>query len=363
MKFVKAYLLAVRDELPKGNVLGVGVSTYWRGEVGYPEGEPVVVMYVTEESPRVFEIAGVKVIKIKTKPFKILVARTGRVRPILGGISISNYRCKMTGTLGGFVKDKVTGEVLGISNNHCIALQWGTERSGRKDDPVISPGCVFGGKYPSDVVGHLVRWSDVPTMSEGVAVLDVALFKPTVEYRLEVLGIGVPEYAVDVSVGDEVVKSGISTGITYGVVEAVDVTVKVLGFGRAVFQKTVVVRGKPPIAIEGDSGSLTFIKNTRKVCGVLFAGNGEDRALLNPAKLVESMMRITFNVTGVKEVKPKTVVEEGLEKVVTPIEKVVRAVAQALATSTFEFFIGVTSNLVARGVEELTRIGRRRKKE
>jgi len=132
-------------------VVGVGVS--------YVDNKPVIVVFVREVTPEVLmqipaRIEGIEVIVKQTEmpvvtalletkkvlPVATEASRTARWRPIPGGVSIGHPKIT-AGTFTCKVYDRETGEPLGLSNNHVIALRWGSLQVGKKGDPILQPGC------------------------------------------------------------------------------------------------------------------------------------------------------------------------------------------------------------------------------
>ena len=179
----------------------------------------------------------------------IYVVRTERVRPAPGGVSVG-HPDTTAGTLTCRAVDKKSGEILGLSNNHVVALDWGTEHIGKQGDPILQPGVYDGGKLPDDKIGELERWS--PVVSGGDNLIDAAVFLSD-ELSSNIEEIGEPDQCVEPYVGMNVVKSGRSSGISYGRVIDVDATVDVEGFGVCRFVNQTII--EPTIIVPGDSGS------------------------------------------------------------------------------------------------------------
>ena len=68
--------------------------------------------------------------------------RTRRADPMQGGISVSNASLRGSGTLGGLVKDRETGDPMILSNWHVLAGHW----SIRPGWPIYQPGRSDGGR-------------------------------------------------------------------------------------------------------------------------------------------------------------------------------------------------------------------------
>lgn len=174
--------------------------------------------------------------------------RTRRWRPAPGGVSVGHYLLNGAGTLGGWFRDRKTGEAYLLSCWHVIANCGAC----KKGDPVLQPAVLDGGKCPDDIIAYLDRWIDVemivPTQSLNDAKkrlkelistratvptnrVDAAIAKPISESVVtkEILGLGEISGVSDIDsieqIGMEVVKSGRTTGVTYGKVNLIDVDI------------------------------------------------------------------------------------------------------------------------------------------
>lgn len=76
-----------------------------------------------------------------------------RRRPLVIGCSIGHFKIT-AGTLGCFVKDRATGEILILSNNHVLA----NENNAEVGDAILQPGKFDGGKVSIDTIGQLRRF-------------------------------------------------------------------------------------------------------------------------------------------------------------------------------------------------------------
>lgn len=197
--------------------------------------------------------------------------RTGRYRPILGGISIGHPKIT-AGTLGVLLKDK-DGDVVILSNNHVLACS-SSDRKARasKGDPIIQPGRYDGGLTPKDDVATLKDW--VPIKEGGFNVVDAAIAKvlPNVQYRNEILGLGQPRgFRYEVKENEWLQKSGRTSELTKGPVYSNNATVSV-NYGEFVAYFTNQILVINPFGSPGDSGSAVFDANMNLV-GLLFAGS------------------------------------------------------------------------------------------
>ncbi len=229
--------------------------------------------------------------------------------PLVGGISIGP--CKAVdgyiyvGTLGCFVKDRDNGEILILSNYHVLAEKWSN------GDTLCQPSRVDGGSCPSNTIGSLLRSTLSDRVDGAVARLNNR------SHRCEIAEIGAVRGKATASVEMAVRKRGRTTGLTYGVVDTIDLTVNVryddgvrtlrnqIGIAVDTAQST-------QIGNSGDSGSVVVEENNR-VVGLYFAGSEDGSyGVANPIDHVLDELNIDLCVEGEKTIQ--------LEK--SPVEKV-----------------------------------------
>lgn len=317
-----AVMRALRISAPRllglPNVVGVGKGHKHIG--GESTGRPSLTVLVRKKLPRdelaayevvpgsiedadtdVIEVGDVVALGSETGP-----SRTARHRPAMPGISIGHYRIT-AGTFGAVVYDRKTGEPLILSNNHVLANSTnGKDGRAKTGDPILQPGKYDNGT-DDDIIGRLLRFIPVnmevaapecPVASAvektlnrvikrfrrsyelrmyrltgGLNLVDAAVAKPVQSGLVvpEILGLGAPKGAAEVAVGDEVRKSGRTSGVNSGDVKVVQATIKIgMGdAGDAVFSDQVVVTH---MAQPGDSGSLVLSEKGQAV-GLLSAGS------------------------------------------------------------------------------------------
>jgi hypothetical protein len=294
------------------NVVGVGV--------GYKESglsrtsQPSMIVFVEKKVPkgelRSGHLVPAKLYDLDTDVIEIgrvrLLNRKEKSRPVYPGMSIGHYKIS-AGTFGAVVKDRNTGERLILSNNHILANSSdGIDNRASIGDPVLQPGSYDGGTE-KDRIATLIRFSPLlRTYQESECPVAVGLarigsrllnlFRPN--YRMvlvkqnrsdnlidaalarpdspdliedEILEIGRVEGASNSSVGDKVLKSGRSSGLTSGTVTAIGVTLQVelSGKEKGWFSDQVVT---DMVSRPGDSGSLV-VNQKKQAVGLLFAGS------------------------------------------------------------------------------------------
>ncbi len=228
------------------------------------------------------------------------LARTDRIRPAPGGVSIGHVNIT-AGTLGCVVVKN--NELYILSNNHVLA----NSNDGQIGDHIIQPGAYDGGSYPGDHIADLSQFvtinffntpgdcsiaSGIAAVLNGLAKLinsgtrlrpvsikavdnlvDAAIAKPVNagDVSREILEIGSIQGNIPGELGMAIKKSGRTTGLTTGEIIQVDVTANV-SYGdnkMAVFSDQLMAGA---MSQGGDSGSAVLTMNNQ-LTGLLFAGS------------------------------------------------------------------------------------------
>lgn len=200
--------------------------------------------------------------------------RRRRQKPLRGGISISNQYQRSSGTLGTMVIDRRTRNPMLLSNWHVLVGRWGANQGER----IYQPGRLDGGSHP-DTVGHLSRDSMSKNLDAAVAALDGS--RPLINDQFQLGSITGVKPA---ELGMQVIKSGRSTGITHGIVAAIE------GITRLRYDSLYriihhVITIEPlnttgTVSGPGDSGSIWLEESTHTAVGLHFAGSDlPERAL------------------------------------------------------------------------------------
>ncbi|MCP5107907.1 MAG: DNA/RNA non-specific endonuclease, partial [bacterium] len=196
--------------------------------------------------------------------------------PLYPGISISHF-AGTAGTIGCIVYDKKTGAPCILSNWHVLH---GSE--GQVGDKIVQPGPFDDNTdIDANVCGKLIRSHLGAAGDCAICSIDNRTSKNDI-LELDI----VPEEFGEAQLGDKVVKSGRTTGVTHGIVRRIFVTtkinyggdtgvVKVGGFEIGVDPENLAENNE--ISMGGDSGSNWLFKNgkgefTKKVAGLHFAG-------------------------------------------------------------------------------------------
>jgi len=314
----------------KANVVGVGQG--YKLVRGRRTSEPALVVLVEKKLPPKdlsrSDLLPQSVGDTATDVIEIghvrLLGRTDRMRPAPGGVSIGHY-LSTAGTLGAVVRDRHTGEVLILSNNHVLAnATSGADGKAKEGDAIYQPGPYDGGTQ-EDLIGHLTRFvpirreygaSNCPKAArlESLGNRVLKLIRPN--YRLsltrleatenrvdcaaatplqpelvspEILELGPVRGTAPVEVGDRVQKSGRTSGVNQATVQVLNTTLRVsLGEGDDAIFAGQIVAG--PMAQPGDSGSLVLDLNNRAV-GLLFAGSDQS-TIINPIQNVLNALEV-----------------------------------------------------------------------
>ena len=232
-----------------------------------------------------------------------------RERPARSGISIGHINIT-AGTLGGLFRDRESGNVVILSNNHVLA----DSNAGVAGDPILQPGSYDGGTDPADRIATLTRFVPVNFSGGSENRVDGAIATPLnpgdVTWNTVDIGPETPKtrrVLGESDLGEPVQKTGRTTEHTRGFVQAMfaTVTVKYAMFQKATFVDQIIVSqspGDPAFSNGGDSGSLVYDLQDR-VVGLLFAGSegsGSEPAttIINPINYVMNQLNIELLNSG-----------------------------------------------------------------
>jgi hypothetical protein len=195
-------------------------------------------------------------------------------RPMLIGSSIAHFRLT-AGTLGAFVRDRVSGEICVLSNNHVLA----DENNGNLGDIILQPGVSDGGQIPGGMAATLTRF--IPLQFPGpnvvdaaIATVDAAIGEDTA--TLNLFGLLQGLRTTPLAFGERVSKLGRSSGLTNGTIKTVELSHISLDYdqGTAVFVNQIEIEGvgSKPFSLAGDSGAL-IVDSNREALGLLCGGS------------------------------------------------------------------------------------------
>src|SRR5574339_102601 len=299
-KFMEALKVFVRtqgsDYLKDPNITSVGIG--YKNKDGKPTKELAVQFTVgrkvqpedlerlgTKSIPESFEINGVKVPtdviqrKYTTEYRLVPEAQTNdrkkRLNPVLPGSSVAHVK-ETAGTLGCIVYDRSNGTPYVLSNWHVLN---GPE--GSIGDEIVQPGPFDDNRIHVNRLGKLVRSHVGQAGDCAVATIEGRGFNNEImDLGIVVESLGEPD------LGDKVVKSGRTTGVTHGIVSRIH-TIAKIDYGGSIGEKEVggfeigVDPANMPdngeVSMGGDSGSVWLFKSnngqpTNIMAGLHFAG-------------------------------------------------------------------------------------------
>jgi hypothetical protein len=198
------------------------------------------------------------------------------------GVSIGPCRGSDTsincGTLGAIVLDNVTNAPLALGCGHAMSCSNQGEGSEDATCYVTQPSLEDGGTCPASIIGELKKATIGNAVDCAVATIATATSSTDC---YEVLNFQSLNGTGAASIGRSVYKFGRTTGVTYGTVDTVDLTIK-LDFSQG--QKLVTLSEQIGILVKeqqqeaagdhlfvrrGDSGALVIDDNTHDVIGLL----------------------------------------------------------------------------------------------
>ncbi|WP_028660809.1 DNA/RNA non-specific endonuclease [Nocardioides insulae] len=307
------------------NVSSIGIGYKIRGgeqtdelciqfTVGSKVEPEVLGVLGTAAIPETIEVAGIDVptdvLERTYRPGYRLVAeaeadeRKVRVDPVRPGVSVGHPTIT-AGTVGVIVYDVESGRPCVLSNWHVLH-----GNQGLPGDVVVQPGPHDDNRITANRLGPLLR-SHLGAAGDGaVAEVEGRGVDPSI------LGIDVaPAELGEPELGDKVVKSGRTTGVTHGVVRRIDTLVKLdydppAGLVEIGCFEIGVDPAQPPgdgeVSRGGDSGAAWVFTSsdgapTRVLAGIHFAG--ESTGELDEHALA-CLPRSIFSKLGVTLTKP-----------------------------------------------------------
>lgn len=286
------------EYLKDPNITSVGIG--YKKKNGKPTKEIAIQFTVEQKAepeqlerlnttliPKSINIGGVEVpTDVIQRKFAVeyrLVAETQasdrkrRIDPIFPGVSVANVR-ESAGTIGCIVYDRTNGTPYILSNWHVLH---GPE--GVIGDEIVQPGPHDDNRMHLNHLGKLVRSHLGHAGDCAVATIEDREFRPSImELKVVMEKLGDPE------LGDKVVKSGRTTGVTHGIVSRIHVITKI-DYGGSTGEQEVggfeieLDPDMPPdngeVSMGGDSGSVWLFKSdtgkaTNIIAGLHFAGEG-----------------------------------------------------------------------------------------
>lgn len=187
--------------------------------------------------------------------------------PIRGGISISDEFHIAAGTLGGIVVDRASGAQMILSNWHVLVSEW-TARAGQR---IYQPGRLDGGSF-GNTIATLTRNAMPVNLDAAVATLTGSR-----QLIIDQLELGIVTGVGQASIDMQLIKSGRTSGVTEGVVTAIQGTAKITYSGLPRLIRDVItiepLFGAGEVSQPGDSGSWWLDSQTMQAIGLHFAGS------------------------------------------------------------------------------------------
>lgn len=221
-----------------------------------------------------------------------------RRRPLVIGCSIGHFKIT-AGTLGCFVVDRATREILILSNNHVLA----NEGDAAVGDSILQQGKFDGGTVAKNKVGTLSRYIKLKETAINLVDCATSTIDSGIKQRKLKLGSfgDLAGLGADVSTGTVVHKVGRTTGETTGKVTAFELDNVVVAYdiGNIRFDNQIEIEGagNESFSAGGDSGSLIF-DDALGAVALLFAGgdvggsNGKGLTFANPIRNVLDALKV-----------------------------------------------------------------------
>lgn len=306
--------------MSKPNVSAIGVGFKNPDRQGHTE---LAVVVSVERKLPLNELAdeervppvvnGVRTDVVETGRFVAFDAQTQRMRPAVPGLSIGLADDLSAGTFGCLVRRE--GRRFILSNNHVLAksnraspgsavVQPGRRDGGVSADRIAAlaefvPIAFDGEPLPQPPAGCGARLAQVfgvsrapaaPVNQPGNNKVDcaIAALDDDALAGADILGIGAPIGTGAATLGTPVRKSGRTTGLTSGVIEQIDVSIRIDFNGPAATFTEQLLAGA--MSAPGDSGSAV-LDLQGNVVGLLFAGSATS-TVITPIQLVLSALRV-----------------------------------------------------------------------
>ncbi|WP_405817052.1 DNA/RNA non-specific endonuclease [Streptomyces sp. NBC_01390] len=237
--------------------------------------------------------------------------RKTHLNPIAPGASVGGVTVT-AGTIGCKVFDKADGTPYVLSNWHVLQGP-----DGEPGEEIVQPGRFDDNQISRNHLGVLRRSHLGPAGDCAVATIDKGR---TFDPKILELGVA-PEALGEPDLGDKVIKSGRTTGVTHGIVRRIHTMAKI-DYGGDVGEKTIGCFEIGPddanpaadkqISMGGDSGAVWLFKQNGKpskvIAGLHFggesAGDPDDHALACLSSSVFEKLGITLEQPSPEEVQP-----------------------------------------------------------
>jgi hypothetical protein len=202
----------------------------------------------------------------------------------------ANFCC--SGTLGSLATDGSRFFIL--SNNHVLARS----NRGKPGEDIVQPGLIDTNCNPGTVVAHLTLAPALGSQNVDAAIAEIV--PGAVDTSGSILNIGtISSVPRQPSIGLSVEKSGRTTGVTRGTIQAVNAAVSVVYHKKCVpgkrFQVVYdnqVIIGAASFSDSGDSGSLIVTGDSCHQPIGLLVGGGSNNTSANGIQDVLSALQV-----------------------------------------------------------------------
>jgi len=197
-----------------------------------------------------------------------LSRQCAEIQDVYGGNPIENSQCHHIGTLGGFVRDRSSGDVMILSTWHVLAGAWNAQPG----IPIRLPQELRRSRSHVDILAKYTR-------SAIGNHFDAAVASVTAHHRERndqsgigpVNGISVPR------LGMTVIKSGAGTNVTSGIITGVSGCLVQNYYGHQWSVHSVIhiapLQGNDALCASSDSGAWWLDQKTNCAVGMHFAGS------------------------------------------------------------------------------------------
>ena len=222
-------------------------------------------------------------------PKALMEEREQKMRPSLCGISIGNMSIT-AGTQGAIFRDNTTGKRVILSNAHVLTPD--PSKGSADETRIVQPGVADGGTE-ADIIANLTRYKTISTLFPNKADCAIATPLNDADISDEIMEIGTPVGISTAEFGQDVQKSGRTTGLNSDTIidTSADVNVGYSGGWEATFTDCYVTGH---MADGGDSGSALLDMNNN-IVGLLFAGSAN---LTVHVKIQNVMDALNISLTG-----------------------------------------------------------------
>lgn len=281
--------------LNKPHVVGVGLG--YKISNGFSTGKKCIQVFVNKKISKKCLCSNDKVpymykgILTDVVKCGCIVASsfTSRMRPAIGGFSISPVVNIQASTMGCLVKEQDNLYILGC--NHFLT----DENKVPLQSPILQPGSMDGGKVQGDIIATLskyvpLKFKTLFSTPENYA--DCAMAKATssnlVSSRIAVFG--TPRGIHAPAVGEVISKAGRTTEVTQGLIKNIGLTVKIkFNRGECLFVNQIATTKMSGL---GDSGAI-LMDEARYAVGMLFA-TADSYSFYNPIETVLDLLDVNI---------------------------------------------------------------------